>query len=42
MRAYVLKCDISGEGDPLILVPGELTGWVSWIPTKSVSAAGGE
>lgn len=32
MRPRVLKYDISGEGEPLILIPGGLTGWVSWIP----------
>jgi pimeloyl-ACP methyl ester carboxylesterase len=28
----VLTYKIAGEGDPLILVPGGLTGWLSWIP----------
>ena len=23
--------DVSGQGDPLVLVPGGLSGWVSWI-----------
>lgn len=32
MEPRVLIYDIAGEGDPLILVPGGLTGWVSWIP----------
>ena len=32
MESRVLTYDIAGEGDPLILVPGGLTGWVSWIP----------
>jgi pimeloyl-ACP methyl ester carboxylesterase len=32
VRPRVLEHDIAGEGDPLILVPGGLTGWVSWIP----------
>jgi len=32
MEPRVLKYDIAGKGDPLILVPGGLTGWLSWIP----------
>jgi pimeloyl-ACP methyl ester carboxylesterase len=29
---YTLKSEISGEGNPLVLVPGGLTGWKSWEP----------
>ena len=32
MKPRVLKYDVAGKGDPLILVPGGLTGWLSWIP----------
>lgn len=32
MEPRVLTYDIAGEGDRLVLVPGGLTGWVSWIP----------
>jgi pimeloyl-ACP methyl ester carboxylesterase len=32
VKPRVLAYDIAGEGDPLVLVPGGLTGWVSWIP----------
>ncbi len=32
MQPRVLTNDISGDGKPLILVPGGLTGWLSWIP----------
>ena len=32
MRPRVLQHDVRGEGDPLVFVPGGLTGWVSWIP----------
>lgn len=32
MKPRVLKHDVAGDGDPLILVPGGLTGWISWIP----------
>lgn len=32
MEPRVLSYDIAGEGDPLVLIPGGLTGWVSWIP----------
>jgi pimeloyl-ACP methyl ester carboxylesterase len=24
--------DVAGEGEPLVLIPGGLTGWLSWIP----------
>ncbi len=32
MEPRVLAYDVAGEGDPLVLVPGGLTGWLSWIP----------
>lgn len=32
MRPRVLAHDAAGRGDPLVLVPGGLTGWLSWIP----------
>lgn len=33
MEARVLEHDRAGEGDPpLVLVPGGLTGWQSWLP----------
>lgn len=32
MEPRPLEHDIAGDGDLLILVPGGLTGWVSWIP----------
>jgi pimeloyl-ACP methyl ester carboxylesterase len=28
----VLEHDAKGQGEPLVLVPGGLTGWLSWIP----------
>jgi pimeloyl-ACP methyl ester carboxylesterase len=28
----VLLSDSKGEGEPIVLVPGGLTGWLSWIP----------
>ncbi len=27
-----MKSKITGEGDPLVLLPGGLTGWISWEP----------
>ena len=27
-----MKTEISGAGQPLVLVPGGLTGWISWKP----------
>jgi pimeloyl-ACP methyl ester carboxylesterase len=32
MEARVLTHEIKGVGEPVVLVPGGLTGWVSWIP----------
>lgn len=32
MNPRVLQCDVAGSGDPLVLIPGGLTGWVSWLP----------
>jgi hypothetical protein len=35
----VLQYDVKGEGEPLVLVPGGLTGWLSWIPHAERLAA---
>lgn len=32
MEPRVLEHDDRGSGEPLVLVPGGLTGWLSWIP----------
>lgn len=32
MKPRTLATDVAGEGDPLVLLPGGLTGWISWIP----------
>ena len=32
MQPRVLQHEITGEGDTIVLVPGGLTGWLSWIP----------
>ena len=32
----VMQYAISGSGPPLVLVPGGLTGWISWIPHAEV------
>ncbi|MGH2725667.1 MAG: alpha/beta fold hydrolase [Actinomycetota bacterium] len=32
MEPRVLVHEITGEGEPIVLVPGGLTGWLSWIP----------
>jgi pimeloyl-ACP methyl ester carboxylesterase len=32
MEPRVLQLDDRGAGDPLVLVPGGLTGWLSWMP----------
>src|SRR3972149_1516826 len=35
----VMKVEVAGTGDPLVLVPGGLTGWVSWKPHAEQLAA---
>jgi pimeloyl-ACP methyl ester carboxylesterase len=32
MNASPLLYDVKGQGDPIVLMPGGLTGWLSWIP----------
>lgn len=32
VKPRVLQLDDRGDGDPLVLVPGGLTGWLSWVP----------
>ena len=32
MRPRPLAVDSVGEGEPLVMIPGGLTGWLSWIP----------
>lgn len=32
MEPRVLRYDDRGEGEPIVLVPGGLTGWLSWMP----------
>lgn len=32
MDPKVLQYDVKGEGEPIVLIPGGLTGWLSWIP----------
>ena len=32
MDPRVLQHEVTGEGEPIVLVPGILSGWVSWIP----------
>lgn len=34
-----LRSEVTGEGRPLVLVPGGLTGWVSWLPIAERLAA---
>ncbi len=34
-----MQCQVSGEGPPIILVPGGLTGWLSWEPHAKRLAA---
>ncbi|HEY5578307.1 MAG TPA: alpha/beta hydrolase [Acidimicrobiia bacterium] len=39
MEPRVFTYDISGAGDPLVLIPGGLTGWLSWIPHQGPLSA---
>jgi pimeloyl-ACP methyl ester carboxylesterase len=32
LKARALRFDDKGEGEPVVLVPGGLTGWLSWMP----------
>jgi pimeloyl-ACP methyl ester carboxylesterase len=32
MEPRILRHDAKGQGEPIVLVPGGLTGWLSWIP----------
>jgi pimeloyl-ACP methyl ester carboxylesterase len=32
VRSRPLSVDVAGEGQPLVLIPGGITGWLSWIP----------
>ena len=32
MEPRVLQHDVQGQGEPIVLVPDGLTGWLSWIP----------
>ena len=40
MEARVLQFDDRGTGNPLVLVPGGLTGWVSWVPHHELGSKG--
>ena len=35
----LMKRDASGSGEPLVLLPGGFTGWLSWIPHAETLAA---
>lgn len=39
MEPRVLPYDVKGDGEPIVLVPGGLTGWLSWIPHQDRLAA---
>ncbi len=39
MKPRALQHDINGRGEPVVLVPGGLTGWLSWIPHQERLAA---
>ena len=39
MEPRALTHEIKGDGEPVVLVPGGLTGWVSWIPHAERLAA---
>ena len=37
MNQRVLLHEVKGQGEPIVLVPGGLSGWLSWIRTPSSS-----
>ena len=39
MKKLKLQVKVNGEGKPLILVPGGLTGWKSWEPFVEIFTA---
>ena len=39
MEPRVLQHEVKGDGEPIVLVPGGLTGWLSWIPHQERLAA---
>ncbi|MEW2398095.1 alpha/beta hydrolase [Streptomyces sp. NPDC046862] len=39
MKPRVLVNEVRGEGPPVVLVPGGLTGWVSWTPLADALSA---
>lgn len=39
MKPRVLVNEVKGEGSPVVLVPGGLTGWVSWTPLADTLSA---
>ncbi|MFF7754983.1 alpha/beta fold hydrolase [Streptomyces sp. NPDC007971] len=39
MKPRVLLNEVKGEGPPVVLVPGGLTGWVSWTPLADALSA---
>lgn len=32
VQEFAMKSEVTGSGDPVVLVPGGLTGWISWKP----------
>jgi pimeloyl-ACP methyl ester carboxylesterase len=32
MNTYPLLHDVTGAGEPIVMVPGGLSGWLSWVP----------
>jgi pimeloyl-ACP methyl ester carboxylesterase len=39
MKPRAVKHEINGNGEPVVLVPGGLTGWVSWVPHAELLSA---
>ncbi|GAA2787476.1 alpha/beta fold hydrolase [Kitasatospora paracochleata] len=39
MKPRVLVNEVKGDGPPIVLVPGGLTGWVSWTPLAETLSA---
>jgi hypothetical protein len=40
MEPRALVHEVKGDGESVVLIPGGLTGWVSWIPHAELGSCG--
>ena len=38
LEVPLMERDLTGRGQPLVLIPGGLTGWISWLPHTEILA----